>query len=112
MFERIKNHVEERDVIIVELEKIMGFCNDSPINMEFVDKKWVVIHDELHLQVGDEDLEDNYYGYELSSMGAKGVDFFMGEKDEYTYVMAHDGDWEQTQVFVLRTENKVEDEQD
>jgi hypothetical protein len=55
---------------------------------------------------------DNYYGYELSSMGAKGVDFFMGEKDEYTYVMAHDGDWEQTQVFVLRTENKVEDEQD
>jgi hypothetical protein len=45
-------------------------------------------------------------------MGAKGEDFFMGEKDGYTYVMAHGGDWEKTQLFVLKTENKIEDEQD
>jgi hypothetical protein len=110
MFERIKKHVEEREAINAELEKIMSYCDDSPINMEFINKKWEVIDDELHLQVNDEDLEDDYYGYEISSMGAKGEDFFMGEKDGYTYVMAHDGDWEQTQVFVLKSQNKIDNE--
>jgi hypothetical protein len=110
MIERIKKHVEEREAINAELEKIMRYCDDSPINMEFIDKKWEVIDDELHLQVNDEDLEDDYYGYEISSMGAKGEDFFMGEKDGYTYVMAHDGDWEQTQVFVLKSQNKIDNE--
>lgn len=108
MFERIKKYVEERDAIIIELEKIMGYCDASPINMEFLDKQWEVIRDELHIQVNiDVDLEDDYYGYEISSMGAAGKEFFMGEKDGYTYVMGHDGDWEKTQVFVLTTKNKV-----
>jgi len=108
MIDRIKKHIIERDAIIVELETIMGHCDDSPINLDFIDKKWLVNDDELHLQVDDEDLEDNYYGYDISSMGAKGEDFFMGDKDGYTYVMGNTGDWEQTQVFILTTKNKVE----
>lgn len=109
MFERIKKHVEERDAIIAELETIMGHSDDSPIDMDFIDKKWSVNEDVLHLQVKDYDLEDDYYGYEISSMGAKGEDFFMGEKDGYTYVMAHNGDWENTVIFVLDNKNKVDE---
>ena len=111
MFDRIKKHIEERDSIISELKTIMGHCDASPINMEFIDKQWEIVGEELHLQVKDSDLEDDYYMYELSSMGAKGEQFFMGEKDEYTYIMAHyEGEWEETQIFVLKTENKVDNE--
>lgn len=108
MIDRIKKHVEERDAIIAELETIMGHCDDSPIDIDFIDKKWAVNEDELHLQVKDYDLEDDYYGYEISSMGAKGEELFMGEKNGYTYVMAHDGDWEKTTIFVLDNKNKIE----
>lgn len=110
MFERIKKHVDERESINAELQTIIGHCDDSPINLDFLDKQWSTIDDELHLQVDDSDLEDDYYGYEISSLGARGEKLFMGDKDGYTYVMAHDGDWEKTELFVLRTENKVEDE--
>ena len=108
MIDRIKKHIEERDAIIVELKVIMGYSDDSPINLDFIDKKWAVNEDGLHLQVKDYDLEDDYYGYDISSMGAKGENFFMGDKDGYTYVMAHNDDWENTVIFVLDNKTKVE----
>lgn len=107
MIDRIKKHIEERDSIIEKLKTIMVYCNNSPISLDFLHKKWAIVNDELHLQVSDCDLDEDYYGYEISSMGAKGEQFFMGEKDGYTYVMAHDGDWEKTQVFVLDNKNRV-----
>jgi hypothetical protein len=51
-------------------------------------------------------MEEDYYEYEISSLSALGEQLFMGEKDGYTYVMAHDGDWEKTHIFVLNNKNK------
>lgn len=107
MIDKIKKHVAERNAIVAELNAIMGHCDSSPINTDWLGKKWAMNEDELHLQVKDYDLDDDYYGYEISSLGAAGKEFFMGEKDGYTYVMAHDGDWYNTQVFVLDNKNRV-----
>jgi hypothetical protein len=106
MIERIKQHLEERDAINAELETIMGHSNDSPINIMWLEMQWGIYKDSLHLQVGDDDMEEDYYEYEISSLGALGEQLFIGEKDGYTYVMAHDGDWEKTQIFVLNNKNK------
>lgn len=111
MFERIKKHVDERDDINLELKKIIGYCNNSPFNLNFLDKKWGIMDNELHLQVKDTDLDCDYYMYELSSLGTLNETFFMGEKDGYMYIMAHhEGDWEATEIFVLKIENKVDNE--
>jgi hypothetical protein len=108
MKDLIFKHLKERDEINVLLNEIMGYADDSPINIEFFDKSWGIVEDELHLAVEGDDLEDDCYVYELSSMGAKGEEFFMGEKDGTSYVMAYSDNWTQTQIFILNTKNRIE----
>lgn len=109
MKDRILKHVAERDAIIEELKTIMGYCDESPLEL-LLDKKWEIIgDDELHIQTEDEDLEDNYFSFQISSLGASGKEFFMGEKDGISYIMAHDDEsWEDTAIFILDNKNKVE----
>lgn len=109
MLESIKKHIEDRKALNKELNQIMGYCDDSPINLNFLNKKWAIGGGELYLQVKKYDLSEDYYLYEISSLGAAGKEYFMGEKDGHTYVMAHvEGDWESTQIFVL--DNKLKEE--
>jgi hypothetical protein len=106
MKDRILEHIKERNGINYSLEKIMGHSNHSPFNILFLEMDWSVSGDSLHIQVDDEDLEENFYEYQISSLGALGVELFMGEKDGYTYVMAHDGDWENTEIIILDNKHK------
>lgn len=110
MIEKIKSYLAEREAINTKLERIMGHCDYSPINMDFLDKEWQQCDNiELRLQVDDSDLTDDYYSFTISSLGARGKELFMGEDGGYTYVMAHEHeDWNDTQIFVLNSKNKVE----
>lgn len=110
MFKRISDHVSERDAITEELKKIMGHCDESPIEID-ITSEWEVNGDELHIQVDDEPLSDDYYGYTISSMGAKGEELFMGEKDGFTYVMAYPENWRDTTIYVLNNKLKVNGEE-
>lgn len=110
MIERIINHVNEREAINKELEKIMGYCDTtSPINLDLT-IQWEIEGEELRIQADDNPIdvnEGNYYGYTISSMGAKGEELFLGEKDGITYVMAHPDSWEDTKIFVLDNKNRT-----
>ena len=109
MVEIIKKHIEDRKSVNTELKKIMRYCDDSPINLKFLNKKWGYRMGELYLQVKNYSLDEDYYFYEVSSLGSAGKEYFMGEKDGHTYVMAHEeGDWEATQIFVLDNSLKVD----
>jgi hypothetical protein len=102
MINNIKKHIEDRETLNKGLTEIMGYCDHSPINLNFIEKKWGFGDGELRLQVKNYDLSEDYYLYEISSLGSAGKEFFMGEKDGYTYIMAHEeGDWMATQIFVL-----------
>jgi hypothetical protein len=102
MINDIKKHIEDRKILNKGLKKIMGYCDDSPITLDFIKKKWAVGVGELRLQVKNYDLSEDYYSYEISSLGAAGDDFFIGEKDGYTYIMAHEeSDWMATHIFIL-----------
>jgi hypothetical protein len=102
MINDIKKHIEDRKILNIGLEKIMGYCDYSPINLNFIEKKWACGDGELRLQVKNYDLSEDYYSYEISSLSSAGKEFFMGEKDGYTYIMAHEeSDWMATQIFVL-----------
>jgi len=50
----------------------------------------------------------NYEGYQVSSLGAKGEEFFMGESDGLTYVMGYDEseNWDDTYILILDNKNK------
>lgn len=104
MLERIKKHLENRDEIIVALDKIMGYCDDSPIILS-LDCDWVWGNGYLHTQVEDEPLEDNYYEYKMSSLGDKDEEYFIGSEDGITYIMVNDGDWENSNIIVLDNNN-------
>lgn len=105
----IEGHIADREAINKELTQIMGYVDDSTIEFD-LSIRWSIFADELHIAIDDKtDLEDDYYGYTISSYGAKGEQFFMGEKDGFTYVMAHDDNsWKNTIIFVLNNKNKVE----
>lgn len=75
-------------------------CDNSPI-VDCLNRKLCVITDDLRLDSG----EDCYY-YQISSMSALGKELFMGEKDGITYIMVHDGDWENTEIFMLNNINR------
>lgn len=106
MKERILAFLKERDALIEELKTILPWCDESPI-IDCLDKEWYVIKDELRLGSG----EDCCYYYEISSIGALGEQLFMGEKDGITYIMCHDGDWENTEILMLDNKNLGEYEQ-
>lgn len=109
MLDRIKKHLEERDAINEELTKIMGYCDESHIDLDFIDKKWAICCDiELHLQVDGYDIDDNYFVWTISSMGMKNQNQYIGNKDGYTYVMAFDGSWDNTRIFILNNKLKQE----
>ena len=101
MLEKIVKLKEDHTAIIKELESVMGRCDNSPFNLDFINKKWRIDGDELILQVDNKDLKDDCYNCTISSEGAEGKKLFMGEDGDYFYVMAHDGNWDDTQIFVL-----------
>ena len=110
MLEKIKIHLGGREDINKGLRKIIKHCGDdedSPI--EILEGDWSIEGDSLHIQEGDTPLDEDYYSYTISSLGAKGEELFMGEKDGYTYVMAHpeDGSWSDTTIFVLNNKNQI-----
>lgn len=49
-----------------------------------------------------------YEGMEISSLGAKGEEFFMGESDGLTYVMGYDEseNWDDSYILILDNNNK------
>jgi len=55
----------------------------------------------------DDDIYD-YEGFQVSSKGAKGEEFFMGESDGITYVMGYQesDNWDDTYILILDNENK------
>ena len=107
MKDKILTHLEEREIINNELTKIMGYCDDSPISNE-LDKRWCIIDDELRIEVDDvTSLDDDYYGYIISSQNAMGEEFFMGELDGVVYVMAYPDDWDDTEIFMFSKDKQV-----
>ena len=57
MVEIIKKHIEDRKSVNTELKKIMRYCDDSPINLKFLNKKWGYRMGELYLQVKNYSLD-------------------------------------------------------
>lgn len=55
-----------------------------------------------------------YCGFTVSSLGAKGIDLFMGESDGLTYAMIYseDDNWDETFIIVLDNDNKIECDED
>lgn len=109
MLERIKAHIKEREAINIGLREIIEHCaadEDSPI--EVFEGDWEVDGDSLHIQHSDEPIDEDYYAYTISSLGSKGKELFMGEKDGFTYVMAYteDGEYDDTTIFILNNKNK------
>jgi hypothetical protein len=110
MLERITNHVNEREAITDELKKIMTHCDsDSPIDVD-ITSEWQIDGDELRIGEDDKPIDENkgnYYSYTISSMGAKGKELFIGEKDGITYVMAYPDNWRDTVIYVLDNKNRT-----
>lgn len=55
-----------------------------------------------------EDSIYDYEGFQISSMGAQNVEFFMGESDGITYAMGYDEseNWDDTYILILDNKNK------
>lgn len=107
MKDKILAYLKEREIINNELTKIMGYCDDSPIYDE-LDKRWCVTADDFRIEVdGETSLEDDYYGYTISSLSAKGEKLFMGELDGVVYIMAYSENWRETEIFMLSKDKQV-----
>ena len=108
MKDRILAFLKEQEAITEELKTILPWCDNSPI-VDCLDRKWLITDtNELQLGIATKSIieYEDYYEYEISSMSALGKELFIGEKDDITYIMAHDGDWENTQIFMLDNKNR------
>ena len=63
---------------------------------------------QLFIDRGDDEGLYGYAAQQISSMGAKGEEFFMGESDGLTYVIGHDEseNWDDTYILILDNNNK------
>jgi len=104
---KVLDYLRKRELLNKELGEIMGHCDYSPIVNE-LETNWCLDNDELHLQVDDEPLEDNYYAYIVSSLSALGEELFMGERDGITYAMCYVDNWNETIILMLDNKNKIE----
>ena len=50
----------------------------------------------------------DYEGFQVSSMGAQNVEFFMGESDGITYAMGYEEslNWDDSYILILDNKNK------
>lgn len=110
IFDKIQKHIREREAINKELCSIIKhYDNNDNSPIEIFEGDWLINGESLHLQHSDDPIDEEYHAYTISSLGAKGKDLFIGEKNGHTYVMAYleDGNWEETIIFVLNNKNKV-----
>ena len=112
MLEKIQKHIEERNCIIKELKKIIGYCDSSEINID-LDCKWSIEEDSLWISEDGKPFKDDGYNcipYTISSFKNKGKKLVMAEKDSITYVQIYPEyeKWYNTTILLLSNNNKIE----
>lgn len=88
-----------------------GSDSDDVIDDCYIDDKWCIYEEgpELWVKWNEKD-EQMECAYTISSLGARGEKLFMYSDKTFTYVMGYplDEDWDDTAIFILRNENKIE----
>lgn len=95
------------DTLISEIGKIINYedISDNAI-YNLIDREWTR-NVEDGLVYFDRNDEDNnmfeYSPWQISSLGAKGEEFFCGEADGIFYALAHpeDENWDDTEILIL-----------
>lgn len=87
-----------------EIADIIGYPSELDSTFEFLpDSKWYTEQDEVWIEIeGDE------YVFTMSSYGNLREKFFIGDKEGLTLIMAYADNWDQTTLFILKSENQVE----
>ena len=104
--------LESNKTLLEEIAKIIGYdyrsISGSPI-VNGLKLPWAFEDGEgmiYYARHGDDMY--NYEGMQVSSLGAKGEEFFMGESDGLTYVIGYDEseNWDDTYILILDNNNK------
>ena len=68
--------------------------------------KWCVDDETLFLDHEEEENEEEYHQYIISSYAAKGDKRFIGTSDGFTYVMAYSvyDKWDKTAIYILNND--------
>ncbi len=99
--------------LLEEIAKIIGYdydyISDSPI-VNGLKLPWAFEDGEGMIYYARHEGDDiyDYEGYQVSSLGAKGEEFFMGECDGLTYAIGHEesDNWDDTYILILDNKNK------
>lgn len=119
MLDKIKNNIKESNILLAELSALIGYSNifttplEHLVDTEFLKDKWSIEQDKLiiHIDYHTYDGEINHKKkiVKIDSVFMEGKQFFIGEKDNLTYVLTSIGIiGEPTQtIFVLDNNNKI-----
>jgi len=99
--------------LLEEIAKIIGYdyvyISDSPI-VNGLKLPWAFEDGEGMIYYARHEGDDiyDYEGMQVSSLGGKGEEFFMGESDGLTYVIGYDEseNWDDTYILILDNNNK------
>ena len=108
--EKMLELLDANSVLLNEIGNIINYgdCSDEIVDglklpWAFEDGSGMI----YYARHKGDDIYD-YEGFQVSSMGAKGETFYMGESDGVTYAMGHqEGDnWDDTYILILDNKNK------
>lgn len=107
---KIKNQLQTKVLNLIDYNS----DDNSPIVEE--NCYWAIEDDELILIEAEtsEDVEEmidngDYYVHTISSYSAKGEKLYLGEEDDFTFVMAYpqDESYDNTTIFMLDNNKKI-----
>jgi len=75
---------------------------DSNVTGDYLNAKWNITDETLTIIYGNDE-----YGFTISSFGSKSEKFYKGEVGDFILVMAYQDNWDETEVYILKKENKV-----
>lgn len=110
----MKTLIENYKTLLKEIGKIIDYPDLEAYGEAVVDETdmfWTTVNGVLYLSEEDSVyIPDNEecWSYEMSSYLSKREKFYMGEKDEYTFIMAFDeqNGWDSADIKILLTENR------
>jgi len=102
--EEIKHFLKSRSHIYDRISDLIDYSSDisdKALIDNYFNNEWYVEGDQLYIKDNEE--EDEYYSYCISSYSALGEKLFIGESDGITYIMAYNEEdfAEDSFIFIL-----------
>ena len=109
--EELTTLLNSNDILLSKISDIIGYGSiiDESI-LDGLNLPWALENGSGMIYYARKEGESiyDYEGFQISSAGAKGEKFYMGESDGITYAMGHqEGDnWDDTYILLLDNKNK------